>query len=222
LGERQIEQMPLPISIIATDIGSGERVVFRDGSLTMAMRASMSVPGLMAPLEYRDRKLVDGGLVDNLPIQEVRDRCGAQVVIAVNVGSPLLKSGEISGLLTISSQVVSILTEQNVTRSIEKLNSNDIYIKPDLDGLTAADFDRSNDAADRGLAAARASAALQRLSVDPATYAAWRQRWKPTVANALSDLPVDAIEISGLKLVNPATLSRYVTQKLENRWKLPR
>jgi NTE family protein len=213
LGERPMEQMPLPISIIATDIGSGERVVFRDGSLTMAMRASMSVPGLMAPLEYRGRKLVDGGLVDNLPVQEVRDRCGAQVVIAVNVGSPLLKSSEVSGLLTISSQVVSILTEQNVTRSMEKLTSNDIYIKPELDGLTAADFDRSNEAADRGLAAARATAALQRLTVDPATYAAWRQRWKAKVTNSSSDMPVDAIEIAGLKVVNPATLSRYVTQK---------
>jgi NTE family protein len=214
LGERQIEKMPLPISIIATDIGNGERVVFRDGSLTMAMRASMSVPGLMAPLEYRGRKLVDGGLVDNLPIQEVRDRCGAQVVIAVNVGSPLLKSSEISGLLTISSQVVSILTEQNVTRSLATLSSNDVYIRPDLDGLTAADFDRSDEAADRGLAAARSTAALQRLSMDPAAYAAWRERWKPTVTQTSSDTPVDAIEITGLKVVNPAALSRYVTQEI--------
>jgi NTE family protein len=214
LGERQIEQMPLPISIIATDIGSGERVVFRDGSLTMAMRASMSVPGLMAPLEYRGRKLVDGGLVDNLPIQEVRDRCAAQVVIAVNVGTPLLKSSEISGLLTVSSQVVSILTAQNVTKSMEALTPNDIYIKPDLDGLTAADFHRSNEAADRGLAAARATAALQRLSVDPAAYAQWRQRWTQTATKGSSDMPVDAIEIVGLKVVNPATVSRYVTQKI--------
>ena len=120
-GERNIERLPLPVSIIATDIGSGDRVVFRDGSLTLAMRASMSVPGLMAPLEYRGRKFVDGGLVDNLPVQEVRDRCGAQVVIAVNVGSPLLKASEISGLLSISAQMVSILTEQNVTQSLAKL-----------------------------------------------------------------------------------------------------
>ena len=85
-GDRLIEQLALPVSIIATDIGTGARVVFRNGSLTLAMRASMSVPGLMAPLEYDGRKLVDGGLVDNLPIQEVRDLCGAEIVIAVNVG----------------------------------------------------------------------------------------------------------------------------------------
>ena len=71
---------------------------------TLALRASMSVPGLMAPLKYRGRKLVDGGLVDNVPIREVRERCGAQVVIAVNVGSPLLKPGDINGLLSVLSR----------------------------------------------------------------------------------------------------------------------
>jgi predicted acylesterase/phospholipase RssA len=106
-GEPEIQKLPLPVSIIATDIGTGERVVFRDGSLTQAMRASMSVPGLMAPLQYRARKLVDGGLVDNVPIREVRDRCGAEVVIAVNVGSPPLKPDEVSGLLSITTQMVA-------------------------------------------------------------------------------------------------------------------
>ena len=211
-GERNIEQLPLPLSIIATDIGSGERVVYRDGSLTLAMRASMSVPGLMAPLEYRGRKLVDGGLVDNLPVQEVRDRCGAQVVIAVNVGSPLLKSGDISGLLSISAQMVSILTEQNVTQSLAKLKPQDIYIKPDLDGLTAADFDRSGDAADRGRKATEAvTAVLKDLSVNEKTYAAWRKRWTPQF---LPLQAVDTIEIAGLHTVNAAAVSRYVEQRV--------
>ena len=67
LGERNIESLPLPLSIIATDIGNGDKVVFRDGSLSKAMRASMSVPGLMAPIDHQGHKLVDGGLVDNVP-----------------------------------------------------------------------------------------------------------------------------------------------------------
>lgn len=210
-GERQIEHLALPVAIIATDIASGERVVFRDGSLTQAMRASMSVPGLMAPLVYRGRKLVDGGLVDNLPVQEVRDLCGAQVVIAVNVGSPLLKASQVTGLLSVSAQMVSLLTEQNVTRSIAQLGAQDIYIKPDLEGLSAADFDRSGETADRGNAAALASKALQSLAVDATTYADWRQRWAPKP----SDVPrIDAIDITGLNAVNPAVVTRYVTQKV--------
>ncbi|MEI8156476.1 MAG: patatin-like phospholipase family protein [Burkholderiales bacterium] len=209
-GDRLIEQLALPVSIIATDIGTGARVVFREGSLTLAMRASMSVPGLMAPLEYEGRKLVDGGLVDNLPIQEVRDLCGAQVVIAVNVGSPLMQASEISGLLSVSTQMVSILTEQNVTQSLAKLGADDIYIKPDLTGLTAAQFDRSGEAADQGRTAAQAATALQGLTVAPQAYALWRQRW------ASADQPqtrVDAIEIAGLKAVNPAVVERYLEQK---------
>jgi NTE family protein len=217
-GDRLIEKLGLPVSIIATDIGTGARVVFREGSLTLAMRASMSVPGLMAPLEYDGRKLVDGGLVDNLPIQEVRDLCGANVVIAVNVGSPLLEASEISGLLSVSTQMVSILTEQNVTLSLATLSADDIYIKPDLTGLTAAQFDRSGEAADRGRSAARAAAALESLSVDAQTYAAWRQRWTP------KDEPqprIDAIEIAGLKTVNPAVVKRYLEQKTGERLDVP-
>jgi predicted acylesterase/phospholipase RssA len=72
LGEREIDRLPLPLSIIATDIVHGQRVVFRSGSLTTAMRASMSVPGLMSPVEINGEKLVDGGLVDNVPIDEAR------------------------------------------------------------------------------------------------------------------------------------------------------
>jgi NTE family protein len=210
-GERLIEQLPLPVSIVATDIGSGERVVFRQGSLTQAMRASMSVPGLMAPLDYNGRKLVDGGLVDNLPIQEVRERCGAQVVIAVNVGSPLLKTSEISGILSVSAQMVFILTEQNVTQSLALLQPADIYIKPDLDGLTAVDFDRSRDAADRGRHAAQAATGLAELSVDAGSYASWRRRWdaSPQVVPL-----VNAIEIAGLHNVNPANVARHITQPL--------
>ncbi len=209
--ERTLEQLPLPLSIIATDIASGERIVFRDGSLTQAMRASMSVPGLMAPLEYRGRKLVDGGLVDNLPVQEVRERCGAQVVIAVNVGTPPLKASEINGLLSVSTQMVAILTEQNVTKSLALLTPADIYIQPDLAGLSAADFDRSSEAADRGRAAAHQKVAqLQGLSVDLATYAAWRKHWQPPAAQPSR---VDVIEIAGLHSVNPVAVSRHIEQQ---------
>jgi NTE family protein len=210
-GERLIEALPLPLALIATDIATGERVVFREGSLTQAMRASMSVPGLMAPLEYGGRTLVDGGLVDNVPIREVRDLCGAEVVIAVNVGSPLLKASEITGLLSVSAQMVSILTEQNVTQSLATLKPGDIYIKPDLGTIGAGDFPRNGEAADRGRAAAQAVAdALRALAVDEAAYAEWRGRLVGTPARLAQ---VDEIEIAGVKIVNPATVERYLDQK---------
>ena len=101
--ERLIERLPMKVSLLATDIGSGERVVMREGSLTTAMRASMSVPGLLAPVERDGRKLVDGGLVDNVPISEARSRCDADVLIVVNVGSPLMKAEDVGSLLSVSA-----------------------------------------------------------------------------------------------------------------------
>jgi len=211
-GERDLSRLPLPVSIVATDIGTGERVVFREGSLTMAMRASMSVPGLMAPVEFGGRRLVDGGLVDNVPIREVRERCGAEVVIAVNVGSPLLKPESVGSLLTVSAQMVAILTEQNVSQSLALLRPGDVYLKPDLQGITAADFARSAETADRGRRAAEAQAALlERLSVPAPVYEAWKLR----IAGDERQPPrVDAIEIAGLERVNPQALGRHLAQRV--------
>lgn len=210
-GERDLARLPLPVSIVATDIGTGERVVFREGSLTMAMRASMSVPGLMAPVDFQGRRLVDGGLVDNVPIREVRERCGAEVVIAVNVGSPLLKPESVGSLLTVSAQMVAILTEQNVGQSLALLRPQDIYIKPDLAGITAADFERSAEAAERGRRAAEAQlAALQRLAVPAPAHEAWKQR---LAGDERQPPRVDAIEISGLARAAPSTVERHLAQR---------
>ena len=209
--ERLIEKLPLPLSLVATDIGTGERVVMREGTLTTAMRASMSVPGLLAPAMRDGRKLVDGGLVDNVPITEARERCNADIVIAVNVGSPLLPADSVGSLLTISAQMVNILTEQNVTRSLATLKPTDIYIQPDLGTINASSFSRNAEAADRGRAAAEAVRdQLAKLGTSAALYAQWREpidrvyKPKPTI---------DEIEISGLKRVNPAMVERQLTIK---------
>ena len=207
-GERNIEDLPLPLSIIATDIGNGDKAVFTDGPLTTAMRASMAVPGLIAPVEHQGRKLVDGGLVDNLPIDEVRRRCQAEVIIAVNVGSPLLKAAEVGSLITVSAQMIGILTEQNVARSLATLGPADVYIKPDLDGITAGDFARHAEAADRGrLAAEIQTGRLAALAVSPEQYAAW---WKRIEVLRRTSPRIDDIEFVGLKRVDSAALQRYL------------
>lgn len=211
LGERSIEGLPLPLSIIATDIGSGDRVVFRDGSLTRAMRASMSVPGLLAPVEYDGRKLVDGGLVDNLPIEEARQRCRPDVIIAINVGSPLLKPEEIGSMLSVSAQMVNILTEQNVTRSLAGLNPQDVYIRPNLDGITAGDFQKSAETAERGRKAAQElRERLRPLGVPEDEYRRW---WQTVELASLVPPNVDEIAVVGLKDVNPAALTRHLEQQ---------
>ena len=208
-GEREIEKLPLPIALIATDIANGERVVMREGNLTTAMRASMSVPGMLAPAIRDGRKLVDGGLVDNVPIGEARDLCKADIVIAINVGSPLLKAEQVNSLLSISAQMVNILTEQNVTRSLATLKPTDIYIQPDLGNITATDFNRSGDAADRGKAAALAVRdQLAKLGTTPEKFAHWRE---PIDRVNLPSPIIDEIQIAKMDHVNPAMVERQLT-----------
>ena len=207
-GEPLMQNMPIPVSIVATDLVTGDKVVFREGSLTKAMRSTMSVPGLMAPVKDGDKLLVDGGLVDNVPIDEVRKSCNPDVVIAVNVGSPLMKAEDIAGIFSVAGQMINILTEQNVTRSLATLKSGDIYIKPDLDGITAAEFSRYAETAKRGRAAAEAMLPrLKSLSVGEKQY----QDWLATMTPVRGELPVvDEVRIAGLKRVNPAYPDRYL------------
>jgi len=211
LGEPDLAQLALPVALVATDIGNGERVVFRSGPVTQAMRASMSVPGLLSPAEVDGRRLVDGGLVDNLPVDEVRRLCQPDVVIAVNVGTPLLPAAEVGSLLSVTAQMVNILTEQNVARSIAQLAAQDIYIRPDLDGVGAADFERHTEAAARGRSATQALAArLVPLALPAADYAHWQQRF----AQAARVPPrVDAVEVAGLARVQPENVLRHLQQQ---------
>ena len=209
--ERNIDTLPLPLSIIATDIGNGNRVVLRDGSVTQAMRASMSVPGLMAPLDYRGHKLVDGGLVDNVPVQEVHARCQPDVVIAINVGSPLLPPEKVGSLLSVSAQMINILTEQNVTRSLALLRDFDIYIRPELGNLSAGDFDRNKEAVSLGRNAAMAEAErLRRLTVSPEAYAQW---WSQIALTAKPAPVVDAVQFSSLARTPKEAVAQHISQR---------
>jgi NTE family protein len=212
LGERNIEELPLPLTLMATDIASGERVAMREGNLTTAMRASMSFPGAIAPVVRNGRKLVDGGLVDNLPIQEVRERCGAQVVIAVNVGSPLLKAEEVTGVFTVLGQMVNLLTEQNVVKSLSLLKSTDIYLRPELGDFSAADFVHQLDAAEIGRKAALGALdKLRALSVPPAEYTAWRSRVR--LVPPASPPVIHSVEVGPTRFVNPKDLRDGIRQQ---------
>lgn len=211
LGEREIQELTMPLAIVATDIGTGERVVFREGSLTQAMRASMSVPGLMAPVEYEGRKLVDGGLVDNLPIGVARELCNATRVIAVNVGSPLRSPDHIGSLLSVTVQMIGILTKQNVERSLASLTGSDIYIAPELGDIKASDFARYEEAAEMGRAATEQQlSALKQWSVSEQEYIAWKRDYKESEVSAVH---IDEITIAPLKHIHPDFVSRQLHQK---------
>jgi NTE family protein len=195
------DQLPVPFRAIATDLGTGEMVVLQDGSLITAMRASMSVPGGMAPVRIGERQLVDGGLVRNLPVDVARSM-GADIVIAVNLGTPLMKPEEITSVLSVTGQMINILTEQNVRRSLAELTAQDILIVPELGDFSAGDFDNLAKTVPIGEAAARKVAdRLQALALPPEQYAALRKRQGPSSTDAMIT-SVDEIRVEGTKRVN--------------------
>ena len=170
---QNFDELPTPFRAVATDMETGQPVVMDRGDLAAALRASMSVPGVFSPLEMDGRILGDGGLVDNLPVAVAR-QMGAEIVIAVNIGTPLAGRETLGSLLGITTQMVNILTEQNVQASVALLTPRDLLLQPALGTLTSADFDKARDLVRIGETYARSvSVALQRFSVDPARYAQW-------------------------------------------------
>ena len=203
-GETDFSKLPIPFMAMATDVENGDAVRLARGSLASAMRASMAVPGAIAPIEIDGRLLVDGGLVRNLPVEEAR-AMGADVVIAVNVGTPLLKRAQIDSLLAVSVQVIGLLTESNVRASVASLGPRDILIEPALGDLSSADFNRMPTAVPVGEAAARSVGnRLARLSMDPDGYRNWQQA-RSRVREAPTRT-VDEIRVTGLERVNPAVV----------------
>jgi NTE family protein len=206
---RPFDQLPIPFRAVATSLGDGQMVVFDRGLLSTAMRASMAVPGLIAPLKVNDRLLIDGGLVRNLPIDVAR-QMGADVIIAVNLGTPLLRPEQIQGLQGVSMQTLGILTGQNVRLSLQQLRPQDVLIEPALGDFSSADFDNLAKAVPFGEAAARQAAPrLQALALPAAEYAQLRERQQSGEAPALP--LIAAVEIAGQARVNP----RLIVQSMQ-------
>jgi NTE family protein len=168
------DALPIPFRAVATDMESGQAVVMADGDLALAMRSSMSVPGVFAPTEKDGRILGDGGLVNNLPVDVAR-AMGVDVVIAVNIGTPLSPRDTLDSATGLTAQVLNILTEQNVQRSLAQLKPQDVLVQPALGKFTSADF--AETAALMALGEEGALAVLTRLrelALTPQAYAQWR------------------------------------------------
>src|SRR5215472_829686 len=209
-GINDFSKLPIPFLAVATDIETGEQVVLDHGSLAQVMRASMSVPGAMAPVEIDGRLLVDGFITNNLPIDQARKLC-ADVIIAVNIGTPPLKRSEITSALSVVAQLSNFLGKDNVDKQLKSLTDKDVLITPDLGDISPGKFDRSADAIRIGEEATRAVAdKLRRYSLPPEQYAALRAT-QVSQAKALGT--VDEIRIEGLEKTNPAVVRELVQSK---------
>ena len=204
----RFDDLPIPFRAVATDLVTGKPVVFDHGDLPQVMRASMSVPGAVAPAQIDGMLLVDGGLTNNLPVDVAR-AMGAEVIIAVNLGTPLMTRDQLGSVLGVTGQMINILTEQNVRASLASLKPTDILIEPALGNFSAADFDHLPRTLPIGEAAAREAAPrLSALSLSAEQYAALRahQAAPPPQPPEV----VAEIRFPGLERVNPKALLNYM------------
>ncbi len=197
------DALPIPFRAVATDLESGQAVVLDKGDLALALRSSMSVPGVFSPTEVEGRILGDGGLVDNVPVGVAR-ALGAEIVIVVNIGTPLAGRETLNSALGVSSQMINILTEQNVQRSLATLRAADVLIAPSLGTLTSRDFPEVDRFIGLGAAGARGrSDALAVLSIGPQAYAQWSAAHLAPVASAPA---LAFVRIEGTTRTNPERL----------------
>ena len=175
-GVLDFDRLPIPYRAVATDINTGQAVVLASGSLPLAMRASMSIPGFLQPVSIDGRVLVDGGVVNQVPIDVVRDM-GADIVIAVDVGTPLDTLGPDASVLQVVGQISGLLTVGNTRESLATLGTRDILIQPELGSAVATqDFGKADEALAIGdRAAAAASTRLAALAIERETYAPIRE-----------------------------------------------
>lgn len=151
---RDFDKLPIPFRAVATDIVSGEKRVFRKGHLPQVIRASMSIPAVFAPVEVNGRLLVDGGMVDNIPLDVAREM-GVDIAIVVDIGTPLRNRKQLATVIDVLNQSITLMTQRNSQEQLATLHPNDILIQPPLAGFGITDFGRAQEMIDAGYRATR-------------------------------------------------------------------
>ncbi len=162
------DALPTPFRCVATDIVSGKQVVFEKGSLAEALRSTMSIPGAFAPVVDKDRVLVDGGLVNNLPTDVVK-QMGADIVIAVHLDTKPLEAADIKSLFTVLEQSVRVVVAESEVRGLARA---DAVVSVPLGGFTSTDYKKHAAIMQKGYETAESKATvLEKFALGDAQWA---------------------------------------------------
>jgi len=178
------DSLPIPFRCVATDLASGKEVVFSSGSLQQALRATMSIPGVFAPVRDGDRIYVDGGLVGNLPTDVVK-KMGADIVIAVHLEVAPANPKEIQSLFSVLGRSVDVVILENELRGMKDA---DIVVTIDLQKYNGFQYDRANAIIQEGTQAAEAK--KQVLLPFSISEAQWNAYVAAKNARIRTDVPV--------------------------------
>ncbi|MBN8281165.1 MAG: patatin-like phospholipase family protein, partial [Gammaproteobacteria bacterium] len=206
---KDFNDLPIPFRAVATDMLGGQMVVMGSGDLSVAMRASMAVPGAFSPVLLDGMVLSDGGMMRNLPVDVARDLC-ADVVIAVSLASPPPKLEELSSATTLAGRSLDVMIDANTKAQLASLTDRDVSIVVPMGDIGSAAFDRVPDAVPLGREAALGQAdRLRALAVPEDEYRAWRQAMN---REGNASIRLAGVNIAKLDRVNPD----YVRAQLRN------
>lgn len=168
------DDLPIPFRCVSTELVSGTKHVFKDGSLSLAMRASMSIPGVFAPVRSGNQIFVDGGLVDNLPTDVVRGM-GADIVIGVHLQISPTTVSEVQSAFSVLGRSVSLVIAATELRGMEEA---DLLIKADVQKFSMGDYEKYDSLIAAGYAAAQQKETLLKpYELDDTAWAEYvRQR----------------------------------------------
>ncbi|MBW8186381.1 patatin-like phospholipase family protein [Shewanella nanhaiensis] len=186
------DELAIPYRAVATDLETSNPVILSTGSIVKAMQASATVPGALQPIEYEGKLLVDGGIANNMPVDVVK-ALGADIVIAVDIGSSLVKKEALDSTVAVLNQLSTMLTNASTEKQKLLLTEDDILIRPDVGDMSTTDFEVMPQAYVLGeKAALEHLLSLKGLSVGEAEYVVYQdnkqrlsKRWQDSVERPL-------------------------------------
>jgi NTE family protein len=209
---KSFDELPIPFRCVATDMVEARPVILKSGSLSQALRATMSIPGIFTPVEMDGMVLADGGLMNNIPTDVAREM-GADIIIAVNVGTPLGKREDIATLPGMLNQVIGVATIEGDRRNLKLA---DLIITPELGKFTSIDFKAGNEIADLGYQSTiKKSRELKAYSLDEED---WKAHLAARQARRRTTIPTPmTLEVLGTKRENAEVISQNLKGNLGQR-----
>lgn len=202
------DELAIPYRAVASDIATAHPVIISKGSINQAMKASAAVPGIVAGVEMDGKILVDGGITNNMPI-DVAKQMGADIIIAVDIGSPLEDKSSLKSSIAVLNQLSTILTNNTTLQQKSLLAEKDVLLRPAIDKLSTTDWSIMPEALILGEEIANSNlASLQEFSIDEKDYQLYKDKKLQKSLqwfNKLSSKVVD-IEIKNNSKVSDETI----------------
>ncbi len=207
-GVQSFDDLPIPFRCVATDLVTGKQAVFKEGSLSRAMRATMAIPGLFSPIRDGEHIYVDGGLVGNLPTDVVRDM-GADIVIGVHLQTSPAEAEKIQSLFAILGRSIDVVVAGNEIRG---LAGADLVVNVGVQDFNSLEYTKSKEIIARGSeAAAQKSRLLDAYALDDAAWAEYMERRK---AHQLHNIPVPQfVKVQGANPVAEENIGRFLSSQ---------